>query len=69
MVCAPAENSISTPHVVAFYDIAAQRMLQPAKLLDLNKLPQERIVASEDPAQWPFTNLEALWQKAAASAG
>lgn len=69
VVCAPAENSISTPHVVAFYDIAAQRMLQPAKLLDLNKLPQERIVASEDPAQWPFTNLEALWQKAAASAG
>ncbi len=68
VVCAPHENSMSTPQVAAFYHIGLQRMLRPAKLLDLEKLPNERIVAGEDPSKWPFTNLEHLWQKAAATA-
>lgn len=68
VVCAPAQNSMSTPQVAAFYHIGLQRMLRPAKLLDLEKLPNERIVAGEDPSKWPFTNLEQLWQKAAATA-
>lgn len=65
VVCAPAQHSMSTPQVAAFYHIGLRRMLRPAKLLDLEKLPNERIVANEDPTQWPFTNLESLWQKAA----
>ena len=68
VVCAPAQNSMSTPMVAAFYHIELQRLLRPAKLLDLEKLPDERIVAGEDPSQWPFKNLESLWQKAAAAA-
>lgn len=68
VVCAPAQNSMSTPQVAAFYHIGLQRMLRPAKLLDLEKLPDERIVAGEDPSKWPFTNLEQLWQKAVATA-
>lgn len=68
VVCAPAQNSMSTPQVAAFYHIGLQRMLRSAKLLDLEKLPDERIVAGEDPSKWPFTNLEQLWQKAVATA-
>lgn len=65
VVCAPAQNSMSTPQVAAFYHIGLQRMLRPAKLLNLENLPSERIVSGEDPAKWPFKNLESLWQKAA----
>jgi HD-GYP domain-containing protein (c-di-GMP phosphodiesterase class II) len=68
VVCAPAQNSLSAPQVAAFYHIGLRRMLRPAKLLDLEKLPNERIVAGEDPAKWPFKNLESLWQKAHAQA-
>lgn len=67
VVCAPAEKSLSSPRVMAFYHISQQRLLQPARLVDLSKLPEERIVAREDPTEWPFQNLEALWQKAAAA--
>ncbi len=45
-----AQNSMSTPQVVAFYHIGLQRMLRPAKLLDLEKLPNERIVARRRPS-------------------
>ena len=65
VVCAPAQNSMCAPQVAAFYHIGLQRMLRPAKLLDLEKMPHERIVSGEDPAKWPFKNLESLWQKAA----
>lgn len=65
VVCAPATHSMSAPKVAAFYHVAFDRMLRPAKLLDLEKLPNERIVSIEDPSAWPFTNLESLWQKAA----
>lgn len=65
VVCAPATHSMSAPKVAAFYHIALDRMLRPAKLLDLEKLPNEHIVSIEDPADWPFTNLESLWKKAA----
>lgn len=67
VVCAPAQHSLSTPQVAAFYHLGLQRMLRPAKLLDLEKLPHERIIASEDPGAWPFKNLEHLWQQAAAA--
>ena len=65
VVCAPAQASLSTPQVMAFYHIGQQRLLRPARLLDLRQLPDERIVSREDPAQWPFQNLDSLWQKAA----
>lgn len=64
VVCAPAQHSMSTPQVAAFYHIELRRMLRPAKLLDLAQLPHESIVAVEDPRQWPFKNLERFWQKA-----
>ena len=64
VVCAPAQSSMSTPQVTAFYDIRLKRMLQPAKLLDLAQLPNESIVAAEDPSQWGFKDLESLWKKA-----
>lgn len=65
VVCAPAQRSMAAPQVAAFYHIGLGRMLRPAKLLDLETLPDERIVSSEDPKKWPFKNLESLWQKAA----
>ena len=67
VVCAPpsAQASLSSPQVMAFYHVADKRMLRPAKLMDLNQLPHERIVSREDPANWPFTSLDSLWQKAA----
>lgn len=65
VVCAPTQASLSTPQVMAFYHVGQQRLLRPAKLLDLRQLPEERIVSREDPAQWPFQNLDSLWQKAA----
>lgn len=65
VVCSPATKSMSAPKVAAFYHITLKRMLRPAKLLDLAQLPNERIVAVEDPNDWPFTNLESLWKKAA----
>jgi HD-GYP domain-containing protein (c-di-GMP phosphodiesterase class II) len=65
VVCAPAQASLSTPQVMAFYHVGQQRLLRPARLLDLRQLPEERIVSREDPAQWPFQNLDSLWQKAA----
>ena len=68
IVCAPAQHNLATPQVAAFYHIESQRLLRPAKLLDLAKLPSERIASSEDPSKWPFKNLESLWQKAAAAA-
>ena len=67
VVCASAQHSMSTPKVIAFYHIATQRMLRPAKLLDLEQLRDERIVASENPEKWPFSNLDSLWRKAAQS--
>ena len=66
VVCAPSKESMSAPQVAAFYHIDSQRMLRPAKLLDLEKMTDERIVSGEDPSKWPFKNLESLWQKAAA---
>lgn len=67
LVCAQSPKSLSTPYIVAFYHVPQQRMLRPAKVMNLARLTEERIVAREDPTQWPFENLEALWQKAAAS--
>ena len=67
VVCAPAEKSLSAPRIMAFYHVPQQRMLRPARLLDLAKYPQERIIAREDPADWPFENLDSLWQRAAAA--
>lgn len=67
LVCSQSQKSLSTPYIVAFYHVPQQRMLRPAKVMNLARLPEERIVAREDPTQWPFENLEALWQKAAAS--
>lgn len=67
VVCAPSQNSMSSPQVAAFYHIDSQHMLRPAKMLDLEKLPHERIISGEDPSKWPFKNLESLWQNATAA--
>ena len=55
---------MSPPQVAAFYHIGLRRMLRPAKLLDLAQLPNESIVAAQDPQQWAFKNMETLWKKA-----
>ena len=64
LVCEPSGNSMFTPRVVCFYDVPSQQLLSPPTLIDLAQVSDDRIVAREDPANWPFTNMDALWQKA-----
>jgi HD-GYP domain-containing protein (c-di-GMP phosphodiesterase class II) len=64
VVSEPSEKSLTSPRVVIFYCTESQRLLNP-QLLDLSRNRQDRIIGQEDPAKWPFTNLNALWQKGA----
>lgn len=66
MVSEPSAKSLTSPRVVVFYCTQEQRILNP-RLVDLSQPKQDRIVAQEDPANWPFTNLDALWHKGAAA--
>ena len=59
-------KSLITPRVVVFYCTQSQRLLSP-QLLDLSHHREERIVQQEDPGNWPFTNIDSLWQKGAAA--
>jgi len=67
VVSEPSPHSLTAPRVVVFYCTQRQRLLSP-RLIDLSQPRQDRIVGPEDPAQWPFTDLDALWQKGAAAA-
>lgn len=64
VVSEPSPKSLTAPRVVVFYCTLEGRIISP-QLLDLSQPKQDRIVGQEDPADWPFTNLEALWQKGA----
>lgn len=64
VVSEPSLKSLTAPRVVVFYCTETERILSP-QLVDLSQPKQDRIVGQEDPANWPFTNLEALWQKGA----
>lgn len=66
VVSEPSSKSLISPRVVVFYCTQSQRILSP-QLLDLSHPGQDRIVGQEDPSNWPFTNLEALWHKGAAA--
>lgn len=66
VVSEPSAKSLTAPRVVVFYCTQSQRTLSP-QLVDLSQPGQDRIVCQEDPAEWPFTNLEALWHKGAAA--
>lgn len=68
VVSEPSSKSLTSPRVVVFYCMQEQRIINP-QLLDLSIPNQDRIVGQEDPANWPFTNLDALWQKGAAATG
>lgn len=67
VVSEPSSKSLTTPRVVVFYCTQEQRILNP-QLLDLSVPRQDRIIGQEDPANWPFSNLDALWQKGAVAA-
>jgi putative nucleotidyltransferase with HDIG domain len=66
VVSEPSAKSLTAPRVVAFYCTQSEKLLTP-QLLDLAQTRQDRIVAQEDPANWPFTNLDSLWHKGAAA--
>jgi hypothetical protein len=55
-----------TPKVRRFYCLSQQRRITP-EILDLAcPWPNDSIVGREDPADWPFRNLNELWNPAAA---
>ena len=69
VVSEPSAKSLISPRVVVFYCTEKQSIINP-QLIDLTQSKSERIVGQEDPANWPFTNLDALWHKGAtATAG
>lgn len=62
VVLAQNTASLLTPQVRVFYAIAARKVLAPT-VLDLAAADAgDRITAVEAPQDWPFKNLDALWQ-------
>lgn len=66
VVSEPSAKSLTAPRVVVFYCTQSARIITP-QLMDLSHPGQDRIIGQEDPSNWPFTNLEALWHKGAAA--
>ena len=59
-------NCLLTPKVRRFYCLSQQRRITP-EILDLAcPHAKDSIVGREDPADWPFRNLNELWTPAAA---
>ena len=59
-------NCLLTPKVRRFYCLSQQRRITP-EILDLAcPHANDSIVGREDPADWPFRNLNELWNPAAA---
>jgi len=54
-------GSLLTPKVRVFYSVKLKQRV-PVSLVDLaNADEKDRIVGRENPEDWPFKNLEALW--------
>lgn len=61
VVAEQSRRSLTMPVVKAFYLIAAAQRIEPM-LIDLSaRGSTEKIIAREDPAQWKFTDLDAMW--------
>jgi len=68
MVIEPSEISLLAPRIKVFYAIKPQQRIPPY-VIDLAALEcSERIVTHEDPADWPFDDLDTLWRARAPSA-
>jgi len=64
VVVGQSGSSLLTPRVKVFYSLRKQLRIAP-QVVDLGAPGvQDRIVGREDPAQWPFRDLETLWQPA-----
>lgn len=61
VVCEQHAGSLLTPVVKVFYSLAQSARIEPRRL-DLHSAGlAERIESVEDPAQWAFEGLDALW--------
>ncbi|MET1115449.1 MAG: HD-GYP domain-containing protein [Comamonas sp.] len=61
VVVEASDVSLLAPRVKVFYAIKTQQRIAP-HVLDLAALDcEERIVTHEDPASWPFDDLDTLW--------
>ncbi|MEH6566189.1 MAG: HD-GYP domain-containing protein [Halopseudomonas sp.] len=61
VVVEQGEGSLLTPRVRVFYSIRLGRAV-PVQLVDLADAQEvERITGRENPDDWPFNNLDALW--------
>ncbi|MFC7207032.1 hypothetical protein ACFQOZ_09955 [Comamonas endophytica] len=61
VVVEASQVSLLAPRVKVFYAIRPQQRI-PTHVLDLAAPDcSERIVTHEDPANWPFDDLDALW--------
>lgn len=61
-------NSIASPRVVVFYDTATGAKVEPPQIIDLAVDQSDRLVGHEDPEQWHFLDVDAIWQAAASTA-
>ena len=56
-----SESRLLTPQVKRFYCLREQRRITP-EIVDLaSPSARNSIIGREDPADWPFKNLEELW--------
>lgn len=53
-------GSLVAPRVKVFYSTKSQMRVLP-EVLDLDRMVNEKIVAREDPEEWRFSDLDALW--------
>ncbi len=61
VVLEQTEKSLLAPRVKVFYSTRAHTRIVP-EIVDLSSpVSKEKIVAHEDPAQWGFADLDALW--------
>ncbi len=66
VVYAPCEENLLAPRVVSFYDASRNQYLPTPEPMNLCCVANLRILQREDPEHWSFTNLEHIWQAAAA---
>ncbi|MCT9810566.1 HD-GYP domain-containing protein [Acidovorax sp. Be4] len=67
VVIEPSGVSLLAPRVKVFYAIKPQQRITP-EILDLSAFScHDRIVTHEDPADWPFDDVDLLWRGTAAS--
>jgi len=61
VVCEQHTGALLTPVVRVFYSLQAAERLAPRRLDLSGAAGQDRIVGVEDPAEWGFEHLDALW--------